>query len=427
MDFSSLPDVPLDEVFKLLAQYNTDTHPDKANLGAGVYCSDEGEPCPLQVVGDVEKSMIAKMDITRHNYNPIEGDRAFLQAARNLVFESVVSCSRPTTQQHRNNARIASVQAVAGTGANHLGARFLAEHMCPRSVWISDPTWDNHIAIWSSVGVAIRTYPYYDPSKCTFNYHAMMDTLEREAQPGDVIVLHACAHNPTGSDPTRDQWVEIADLCHRKKLYPFFDNAYQGFASGDPDQDAWAMRYFYNYEPPMQMCVAQSFSKNFGLYGQRLGAFHLVLDRPAKHVNECVIRNFCQIIRSEYSVPPRYGSTIVKNILQSEKLTKRWLTELRAISDRMRLMRLALYEELGRLGTPGSWEHIIEHVSDLLYHKRQAHFNFRHRLACSPTQVSRKPRSKLYGKNFTSICFLLVGLRLREVSCDLTPKPNYYS
>ncbi|KAF7556052.1 hypothetical protein G7Z17_g1743 [Cylindrodendrum hubeiense] len=350
--FSSLPEVEKDEVFALIGQFRSDKHPDRVNLGVGVYFSDEGKSRPLEVVGKVEKSMHEQHDVTRHDYIPIEGDDRFLSAARDLVF----SPSFPTPlKEQKADPRIVSVQTISGTGANHVGARFLADHLKPRCVWVSDPTWANHHVIWESVGVPPRTYPYYNKSNCTLDFSGMMDVLERESQPGDAILLHACAHNPTGLDPTREQWIAIADLCHRKRLFPFLDNAYQGFASGDPVQDSWAIRYFHQYQPPMEMCVAQSFSKSFGLYGQRAGAFHLVLNDTSANTKDNVLGNLAQLIRGEYSVAPRYGSTIVRTILESESLSNEWSAELQLMSSRIRSMRLALYEELCRLGTPGSW------------------------------------------------------------------------
>ncbi|KAH7118674.1 pyridoxal phosphate-dependent transferase [Dactylonectria estremocensis] len=362
--FSSLPEVEKDEVFALIGQFRVDTHPDRVNLGAGVYFSDEGKSWPLEVVGKTEKRMHDDQDITRHDYIPIEGDDRFLNVARELVF----SPTFPTQLgEQQSGDRIVSVQTVSGTGANHVGARFLAEHLQPRCVWVSDPTWANHHVIWESVGVTPRTYPYYNKSDCTLNFSAMVDTLERESRPGDVILLHACAHNPTGLDPTREQWIAIADLCSRKQLFPFLDNAYQGFASGDPVQDSWAIRYFHQYQPPMEMCVAQSFSKSFGLYGQRAGAFHLVLNDTSKTTKDNVLGNLAQLIRSEYSVAPRYGSTIVRTILESESLSNEWSAELQLMSSRIRSMRLALYEELCRLRTPGSWTHITEQIGMFSY------------------------------------------------------------
>ncbi|CAK7216764.1 hypothetical protein SEUCBS140593_002980 [Sporothrix eucalyptigena] len=356
--FAALPSPPRDEIFELLGAYRRDTHPDRVNLGAGVYCDDAGEPWPLNVVRDVESAMYEKADPHRHDYRAIEGDTEFLALARDFTFSTACEANRLT-----------SVQTVSGSGANHVGARFLAETLRPRRVWLSNPTWSNHELIWETVGVPIHFYPYYNAETRNFDFEAMMATLEKEAQANDVIVLHACAHNPTGLDPNQAQWAAIGELCQRKGLFPFFDNAYQGFASGDPDRDAWAIRHFAQLQPAVEMCVAQSFSKNLGLYGHRAGAFHVVAanDGCSPQVRDAVIANLAQIIRSEYSISPRYGSDIAKAVLGSKALTAQWYSELQTMSSRIISMRQALYNELVRLGTPGSWTHIVDQIGMFSY------------------------------------------------------------
>ncbi|EER39307.1 aspartate aminotransferase [Histoplasma capsulatum H143] len=309
--FSTLEIPQYDEVFGLMAQFVADTSPQKVSLGAGVYRDNEAKSWRLNIVRKVEKQLCEDPTFD-HEYLPIEGYQPFVDAARDLVFGN--SC--PIAK-----GRIASLQTVSGTGANHLGARFLKEHLPrlispssssatpTRKIWLSDPTWANHHLIWdlvasSSTGSPIKTvlYPYYHAQTRSFDFDGMIRTLEANAQRGDVILLHACAHNPTGLDPTRAQWEAIASLCQRKGIFPFFDSAYQGFASGDLDNDAWAMREFV--ARGMEMCVAQSFSKNLGLYGQRVGAFHLVC-----HTEDSARRARFQLIelqRGEISMPPAY-------------------------------------------------------------------------------------------------------------------------
>ncbi|KAL1898213.1 hypothetical protein Sste5346_003619 [Sporothrix stenoceras] len=356
--FAALPTAPRDEIFALLGEFRRDTHPQRVNLGAGVYCDNDGEPFPLDVVRTVEKSMNEKADPHRHDYTPIEGDQEFLALARKFVFGD--AC---------DESRLTSVQTVSGSGANHVGARFLANTIRPRRVWLSAPTWANHELIWATVGVPVHFYPYYNAETRALDFAAMVETLEKEAEANDVIVLHACAHNPTGLDPTKEQWIVLGELCQRKGIFPFFDNAYQGFASGDPSIDAWAIRHFAQLQPPIEMCVAQSFSKNLGLYGHRAGAFHVVATgegcTPA--AKDAVTANLAQIIRSEYSVSPRYGSDIVKAVLGNKDLTRKWQAELHTMAGRIIAMRVCLYEELRRLGTPGSWTHIIDQIGMFSY------------------------------------------------------------
>lgn len=353
---AGLVPVPLDEIFALNRAFVTDPDPHKVSLGAGVYRADDGKPWPLPVVERAEKQLLDEGSPFRHEYSAIEGDVAFLEVARNLMF----GFNRHGSSDAKE--RIASVQTVAGTGANHLGALFLKTHMKPKNVWLSSPSWVNHLAIWQIAGVNCKIYPYYNAASRSLDFDGMMAALEAEGQEGDVLLLHACAHNPTGLDPTKEQWRAIADLCERKRVFPFFDSAYQGFASGSVEEDAWAVRYFFENKPDMEMCVAQSFSKNFGLYGQRVGAFHYVLNEDSKDLQEAVLSNLCQLIRGEYSMGPVFGCSIVKRVLTDDKLTAEWHENLKTMSSRIRSMREALYEELIRLGTPGTWEHIVQQV-----------------------------------------------------------------
>lgn len=299
----------------------------------------------------VEK-IIAEDAATNHEYLPMEGLASFVESARDLLFGSPSSAL---------TSRIGSLQTISGTGAVHLGARFLNDTLHPARIWVSDPTWGNHHAIFDIAAPAVeqKMYPYYDAATCSLNFKGMMETLENEAQTGDLILLHACAHNPTGIDPTKEQWKQIADLCERKRLFPFFDSAYQGFASGDVDEDAWAVRHFVE-RGTLELVVAQSFSKNFGLYGQRVGAFHIVAaDEDAK---DKALSHLIYLQRAEISNPPVYGARIVSMILRNEELKREWEQDLLIMSGRIKTMRSLLFGELQRLKTPGSWDHIVNQV-----------------------------------------------------------------
>ncbi|GLA73852.1 hypothetical protein AtubIFM55763_004784 [Aspergillus tubingensis] len=358
MTVLNLTPLPADEIFALNREYANDTFPDKVSLGVGVYRTDDGKPWPLPSVRKAEQQLLAEDSPFRHEYTAIEGDIPFLELARDLMFGFD---SKNLCEEHKAlKARIGSVQSVAGTGANHLGALFLAHKMKPKTVWLSDPSWANHVTIWDLVGVPRKTYPYYKPETRSFDFEGMMFTLESDAQEGDVILLHACAHNPTGLDPSKEQWKAIAEICERKKIFPFFDSAYQGFASGSADEDAWAVRYFLNEKPHMEMCVAQSFSKNFGLYGQRVGAFHYVVAEGSQDLRDLVVNNLCHFIRGEFSMGPTGGCSIVKKVLTNDALTTQWHDDLKVMSSRIKAMRAALYDELVRLETPGTWKHIVE-------------------------------------------------------------------
>lgn len=335
-----------------------------------------------------------------HEYLPIPGYAPFYNLARDLIFGKGAS-SVP-------KERIASLQTISGTGANHIGARFLADHLpklsnpsAKRTVWISDPTWANHHLIWSLVSsgtsgspIQVKTYPYYHEPTRSLKFEGMMKVLEENTVTGDIILLHACAHNPTGIDPTRAQWLQIADLVERKGLFPFFDSAYQGFASGDLDNDAWPIREFARRG--MELCVAQSFSKNLGLYGQRTGAFHLVC--KSVEATACARSQVIELQRGEISTPPSYGMPVfpytrslfsfspffrlcfllkrlitptgprlAAKILGDPALIEMWKEDLITMSSRIKSMRRALYDELQRLQTPGTWEHIINQIGMFSY------------------------------------------------------------
>ena len=357
---NKLAPVATDEIFDLNREFFNDTYPEKVSLGVGVYRTDDGKPWPLPVVREAEKHLIEEDNISRHEYTAIEGDMGFVRLARDVLFD--FHGKEANEAQNAAKERIASVQTVAGTGANHLGALFLERIMKPRQVWLSDPSWANHDTIWDLAGVRRAKYPYFNPQTRLLDFEGMMSTLEKDAQEGDVILLHAAAHNPTGLDPTKEQWKAIADLCERKKIFPFFDSAYQGFASGSLEDDSWAVRYFFNEKPHLEMCVAQSFSKNFGLYGQRVGAFHYVLSNSEKQLSSTVTANLCHLIRGEFSMGPTAGCSIVKKVLTNDKLTAQWHEDLKTMSSRIQSMRNALFDELVRLQTPGTWEHIVQQV-----------------------------------------------------------------
>lgn len=265
-----------------------------------------------------------------------------------------------------------SVQTISGTGANHLGALFLAQQLQPKNVFISDPTWGNHHLIWqlAAPSVTQRKFPYYEPSTMSLDFEGMVSTLESEAEEGDVVILHACAHNPTGIDPTRDQWEELVQIFLRKKLFAFFDSAYQGFATGDVDADAWAVRLFHKTlfvaersdrsAGPAGMCVAQSFAKNFGLYGERVGAFHLIL-RSQSHP-EGAQSQLYRLIRAEISNCPLFGCRIVHVVLSDPTLTKMWKEDLKTMSGRIKKVRAKLRKQIELHSGVGDWSHLESQI-----------------------------------------------------------------
>lgn len=258
--------------------------------------------------------------------------------------------------------RTASLQTVSGTGAVHLGALFLARFFTgEKTVYLSNPTWANHNQIFSNVGIKTAQYPYFSRETKGLDFAGMKAALSA-APERSVVLLHVCAHNPTGVDPTQEQWKEIAAIVRQRGHFPFFDCAYQGFASGDLARDAWAVRYFV--EQGFELVVAQSFAKNLGLYGERTGAFHFVT-APAADAEASISRIGSQLAilqRSEISNPPIYGARVANLVLNDAKLFSEWEEDLRTMSGRIKDMRTALRSKLEALETPGTWNHITDQI-----------------------------------------------------------------
>lgn len=261
--------------------------------------------------------------------------------------------------------QVTSFQTISGTGALHLGALFLSKFY-PRPenqpVYFSAPTWANHNQIFTNVNLPIANYPYFSAKTKGLDFSGMLSTIEK-APAGSIILLHACAHNPTGVDLTHDQWIELSKIIRSKKHFPFFDCAYQGFASGNLENDAWAARYFISQG--FELCVAQSFAKNFGLYGERAGAFHFVTS-PGPNASDTISHIGSQLAilqRSEISNPPAYGARIVSSVLNDRELFDEWEENLRTMSGRIKEMRAELRGKLEELnGREGSWKHITDQI-----------------------------------------------------------------
>ncbi|KAF5391394.1 hypothetical protein D9757_001993 [Collybiopsis confluens] len=361
--WQNVPLAPPDSIFKLTAAYKADAFENKVNLGVGAYRDDNNKPWVLPVVRKAEQ-IILDTPALDHEYLPITGLPEFTSAAAKLILGPD---SRIITQ-----ARVTSVQTISGTGANHLGALFLSRFYRwtgNKEIYLSDPTWANHQAIFKNVGVTPVNYPYYDPRTIGLDFDGFLSSL-KFAPAGSVFLLHACAHNPTGVDPTRDQWNVIADIILEKGHYAFFDCAYQGFASGDLDNDAWAIRFFVDKGVNMLVCGSsvfikarrmQSFAKNAGLYGERVGALHVV--SPSREAAERVKSQLSVLQRSEISNPPTYGARIVTLILNDAALFEEWKRDIKTMAGRIIDMRKLLHKLLTEeLHTPGNWDHIVNQI-----------------------------------------------------------------
>ncbi|KAF8478639.1 aspartate aminotransferase [Russula ochroleuca] len=347
-----VPLAPPDSIFKLTAAYQADTFPQKINLGVGAYRDDDSKPWVLPVVKKASYILLSDPTLN-HEYLPITGLPEFVSAAARLI----LGHDSPAIADDR----VVSVQTISGTGANHLGALFLSRYYPfngDKVVYLSDPTWVNHFAIFENVGIKQRLYPYYDPKTIGLDFDGFIATL-RSAPERSVFLLHACAHNPTGVDPTVEQWKTIAGVFLAKKHYAFFDSAYQGFASGDLDRDATAVRYFVSNGVPLLVC--QSFAKNAGLYGERVGALHIIV--PNKETAGRVRSQLSVLQRSEISNPPSYGARVVALILKNPELFEEWKADIRTMAGRIIDMRKQLHGVLTKeLRTPGNWDHIINQI-----------------------------------------------------------------
>ena len=341
-----------DIIFGMNQEYLKDPSPEKISLIIGAYRDDNGKPYVFNIVRKVEEDMMR--EALNKEYLQMEGDAEFTAGAKKLVFG----------QDCKYLDRIVTVQALSGTGALRLGGIFLS-YAVPKGtkVYISDPTWPNHMTVFKHAGLTNQAfYPYYDTATNSLNYKGMMDTLSK-AETGSIVLLHGCAHNPTGIDPTKEQWKEIVALCKAKSFVPFLDLAYQGFATGDLDNDAYAVRLFA--EEGLQFLVAESFAKNAGLYGERIGAFHVVC--PDKETAAKVISNVQIDIRGMYSNPPSHGARIMGRILRSPAYFAEWKAELKTVAERIQKMRQLLYDELLALKTPGTWTHILSQIGMFSY------------------------------------------------------------
>ncbi|EMC93332.1 hypothetical protein BAUCODRAFT_26640 [Baudoinia panamericana UAMH 10762] len=352
-----VPQAPEDPLFGLMAAYRKDTSPDKVDLGIGAYRDNNAKPWVLPVVKQADELLRKDPDLN-HEYLPIAGLADFTSASQKLILGK----SSPAIA----DKRVVSLQTISGTGAVHLGALFLSKFYNPsnpeaKAIYASTPTWANHNQIITNVHLPMKNYPYFSKETKGLAFDGMMEALS-SAPDGSVILLHACAHNPTGVDPTQDQWKQIAQIMRRKNQFPFFDCAYQGFASGSLETDAWAINHFI--EQGFELMIAQSYAKNFGLYGERAGCFHFVA-APSPNAQDEISRVGSQLAilqRSEISNPPAYGARIASLVLNDDALFAQWEEDLRTMSGRIIEMRKALKSKLDEMETPGTWNHITDQI-----------------------------------------------------------------
>ncbi|KAJ1664965.1 Aspartate aminotransferase, cytoplasmic [Coemansia sp. RSA 1646] len=338
--FSSIPQAPADSILNLSVMSKADPSSSKVDLGVGAYRDDNGKPWVLPVVHKAS-TRLATDPAFNHEYLPVGGLPALTGGAQALIFGH----NSPAVE----DKRVYTIQTISGTGANMVGAVFLKQFKRPENaaVYISKPTW----------GHEVREYRYCNYETLGLDIDGMLEDL-RAAPKGQIVVLHACAHNPTGIDPTAEQWQQIANVMEEREHFPFFDCAYQGFATGDVDRDAFAIRLFVSRG--FELLVAESFAKNMGLYGERTGCLHAVT--KSSDLIPMVSSQLNRLSRATVSTAAAYGAKVAGTVLQDPELYSEWLGNMTEMSSRIKTMRDALRDKLVALGTPGSWDHVSNQI-----------------------------------------------------------------
>jgi aromatic-amino-acid transaminase len=328
--FSAVEMAPRDPILGLNEAFNADPRPTKVNLGVGVYTNEDGRIPLMRAVAEAENILTATH--APRGYLPIEGIAAYDKAVQTLLFGA--------DSKLIGEGRVITAQALGGTGALKIGADFLKRLLPDATVAISDPSWENHRALFEAAGFPVRNYRYYDAFSNGVNRGGMLEDL-KNLPPRSIVVLHACCHNPTGVDLGMDDWQAILEILREREHVPFLDIAYQGFGDGI-EEDAAAVRLFA--ESDLTFFVSSSFSKSFSLYGERVGALSIVTG--SKDETSRVLSQLKRVIRTNYSNPPTHGASVVASVLNTPELRAMWEAELGEMRERIRGMRMAMVEQL---------------------------------------------------------------------------------
>ena len=389
--FSAVPMAARDPILGLNEAFAADTRPNKVNLGVGVYCDDAGKIPLMAAVRQAESQLTAAAPA--RGYLPIDGIAQYNKAVQSMLFGP----ASPLLADQR----VATVQALGGTGALKVGADLLKRFVPEARVLISDPSWENHRALFESAGFAVETYPYYDPVSHGVRFDEMLATL-RALPARSIVVLHACCHNPTGVDLTEGQWEQVVEACKTAELIPFLDIAYQGFGDGI-DADASAVRRFAGAD--IDFLVSSSFSKSFSLYGERVGALSFVAQ--SKDEAARVLSQLKRVVRTNYSNPPIHGGSLVATVLASPELRAMWEQELAGMRDRIRAMRTGLVERLAARGVKRDFGFVA---------KQRGMFSYS---GLTSAQVDRlRDEFGIYAVSTGRICLAAVNSRNIEAVAD---------
>ncbi|MFZ9335625.1 MAG: amino acid aminotransferase [Burkholderiaceae bacterium] len=349
--FSAVEMAPRDPILGLNEQFAADTNPSKVNLGVGVYFDDQGKLPLLKCVQAAEQQMLAKP--SPRGYLPMDGIAAYDAAVKGLVFGAA---SEPV-----KSGRVVTAQGIGGTGGLKIGADFLKKVSPNAKVLISDPSWENHRALFTAAGFTVEAYPYYDAAKRGVNVEGMLGAL-RAAAPGTIVLLHACCHNPTGYDITPAQWDQVIAVIKERNLTPFLDMAYQGFGQGIAEDGAVIQKFV---AAGLEFFVSTSFSKSFSLYGERVGALSILC--ASKADAERVLSQVKIVIRTNYSNPQIHGAAVVAAVLNTPELRAQWEQELAEMRVRIKAMRQKLVDGLKAAGVKQDMSFITQQVGMFSY------------------------------------------------------------
>ncbi|MGI9202518.1 MAG: aromatic amino acid transaminase [Woeseiaceae bacterium] len=337
--FETLEPKPADAILKLIGQHRDDPRAEKVDLGVGVYRDAEGNTPILRTVKKAENWLVGTQ--SSKAYLGSRGDPVYCGAIQKLVFGD-----------HADSKRIITLQSPGGSGALRVGAEVALRANDQARVWVSEPTWNNHVPLLGEAGLTLNAYPYYDTERNDIRFDAMLEALSG-ASAGDMVLLHGCCHNPTGMDLSVTQWDQVADVLVERQLIPFVDIAYQGFSAG-LDEDAYGVRTLFERVP--EMIVTQSCSKNFGLYRDRVGALSLVAKDEA---TADILNSQAQsAVRTMYSLPPDHGGAVVSHILNDAELCAEWHAELADMRNRLKDMRRLLVTALAETAAGQDFSHI---------------------------------------------------------------------
>ena len=349
--FTAVEMAPRDPILGLNEQFAQDKHPKKVNLGVGVYFDENGKLPLLDCVQQAEKQLMSTP--TARGYLPIDGIAAYDQAVKGLVFGMD---SEPLKSE-----RVATVQGIGGTGGLKIGADFLKKLLPNASVMISDPSWENHKALFTQAGFEVNTYTYYNAERKGVDFAGMLERL-KAAKPGTIVILHACCHNPTGYDITPSQWDQVIEVIKAHALTPFLDMAYQGFGQGIEEDGAVVGKFV---KAGLMFLVSTSFSKSFSLYGERVGALSVLCEN--KEEAQRVLSQLKIMIRTNYSNPPIHGGAVVAAVLGNPTLRALWEEELGHMRVRIKQMRQLLVDGLQKAGVKADMSFITTQVGMFSY------------------------------------------------------------